>query len=145
MGLIMSISLIEVKKFANEWFHTVANGGTGDDQAKFHLHRDARIFTGDGVSFTLDEHHKLHQQWINEKHVFGPLELTKIHDNPERVRINGTVYWEATQRAESQSLIIIKMIVGETWYIEKTSRGLRFVLYISGPFHPLPDSSPLNL
>ena len=140
----MAITLNDVTQFAEQWFHAVGAGATGDEQAKFHLHRDARIFTGNGMSFTLDEHHKLHQQWDQEKHSLGPLELTEINEHPNRVRINGTVYWEAHPRhGNNQGLI--KMVVGESWIIERTSEGLKYVLYISTTFQALPDSIPLNL
>ena len=140
----MTITLQNVIQFAGEWYHAIQSGATGDDQAKFHLHRDARIFLGTGTSFTLDEHHKLHQQWDQQKHILGSLELIKVNDNPERVSINVPVYWEAHPRhSENQSLI--KMVFRQNWIIEKTSDGLKYVFYMSYPLLFLPDSIPLNL
>ncbi len=136
----MKISLEDVKSFAQEWFQCVASGGTGDEQAKFHLHRDARIFVGNGSSFTLDEHHELHKRWTDEKHGFGCGELTNINEKPERVRAEVTVYWEARNSENS----LIKAVVAETWIVERTSQGLKFVLYASKAFTPLPGSSPVD-
>lgn len=140
----MSIILKDVQEFAENWFHAVAQGATGDEQAKFHLHRDTRLFTGNGESFTLDAHHKLHQQWTDEKHILGTFELTKINQSPERVRAVGTVYWEAKPK-DAPSGTHVKYVVGENWIIEKTPDGLRFLLYVSTTFQALPDSAPLVL
>jgi len=47
----------------------VLGGGSGADQAAFFLDPRARILVvSRGVTFTLDEHAKLHAQWINERH-----------------------------------------------------------------------------
>lgn len=140
----MSITLKDVHEFATNWFHAVASGATGDEQAKFFLHRDTRLFVGNGESFTLDAHHQLHQKWTDEKHILGTFELTTINDSPERVRAVGTVYWEAKPK-DTSAQARIKYVVGENWVIEKTPDGLRFVLYISTTFQALPDSAPLVL
>lgn len=136
----MNITLDEVKKFGDEWFHCVRSGGTGNEQARFHLHRDARIFIGNGNNYSLDEHHELHKQWKDEKHILGFLELTNINDHPERVRADVTVYWEARDRKQSSESSLIKAVAGETWMIERTSEGLRFILYISRTYTLLPGS-----
>ena len=137
----MGVTLNEVKDFIEQWFHTVGNGGTGDAQARFHIYRDTRLYTGNGYTFTLDEHYQLHQQWTDEKHILGPLFLTEINDEPERVQVTGTVYWQASTKEGE----IIKMVVGEHWLIEKTPEGLKFILYVSTSFQPLPDSAAFNL
>tara|TARA_R110000868_G_scaffold411611_1_gene705893 strand:+ start:1203 stop:1631 length:429 start_codon:yes stop_codon:yes gene_type:complete len=140
----MAITLEEVTTFANDWFHAVASGATGDEQAKFHQHRDNRVFGGNGISFSLDEHHALHQQWKDERHVMGEFEITKINEKPERVRVDGTVYWEARNRQAADTDPLIKMVVGESWMIEKTTKGLTFILYISTTYHLLPGSAQPN-
>ena len=144
MGYVMNITLDEVKGFASEWFHCVMSGGTGDEQAAFHLRRDARVFVGNGNNYSLDEHHELHKQWKDEKHILGSLELTNINDHPERVRANLTVYWEARYRNQASGSSLIQAVAGETWMIERTPDGLKFILYISRTYTLLPGSESIN-
>jgi hypothetical protein len=136
----MNITPDDVKKFADQWFHCVRSGGTGDEQAKFHIHRDARIFIGNGNSFSLDEHCELHKQWTDEKHLMGFVELTKINDQPERVRAEVTVYWEARYRKKTSGNSLIQAVAGESWLLENTPTGLKFILYVSKTYTLLPNS-----
>ena len=140
----MNITVNEVKKFADEWFDCVMSGGTGDEQAKFHQHRDARVFIGNGNNYTLDEHHELHKQWKDEKHILGFLELTKINDDPVRVRADVTVYWEARYRNQTSGSSLIQAVAGESWIIERAPDGLKFILYISKNYTLLPGSESTN-
>ena len=83
------------------------------------------------MTFTLEEHHKLHTQWINERHEFGQFNLTSLNSSPERVRAVGTVYWQAEFRGHPAPNVI-KALVGEDWSLEKTPSGkLAFVLYMN--------------
>ena len=76
----------------------------------------------------------------DEKHILGFLELTKINDTPERVRANVTVYWEARDCNETSERSPIKAVAGESWMIERTADGLRFILYESRTYTLLPGS-----
>ena len=97
------------------------------------------------MTFSLEEHHKLHTQWINERHAFGHFSLTPLNASPERVRVTGTVYWQAEFRGRPAPNVI-KAVVGEDWILERTQAGkLAFVLYMNTFHHTLPDSAPLIL
>lgn len=110
----------------------VGSGGTGDEQAAFHMHRDARAFAGNGQSYSLG---------VKERHVLGSFQLTPINGSPERVRADGTVYWEARHKEGPSDGALISMVVGESWMIESTLAGLKFVLYISTTYQLLPGSA----
>ena len=74
------------------WWLGGRPGGIFPRQARAHLHR------WNGVTFSLEEHHELHTQWINERHQFGQFSLTPLSASPERVRAVGTVYWQKEVR-----------------------------------------------
>jgi len=60
------ITVDEVHDFGNRWFNTVMNGGSAADQAAFFLDRHSRIYVLlNRTTFSFEEHHKLHSQWIN--------------------------------------------------------------------------------
>jgi hypothetical protein len=62
------ITLEDVHEFGHRWFDTVGRGGSAEDQAAFFLDKHARIYiVWNGVTFSLEEHHKLHAQWIDER------------------------------------------------------------------------------
>jgi hypothetical protein len=140
------ITLDEVHAFANRWFGTVANGGSAADQAAFFIDPHARIYVlANGVTFGFEDHQRLHTQWINEIHRFGPFSLTPLNASPERVRAVGTVYWQA-EFAKRPPPNVVKAVVGEDWIIERKRSGeLMFILYMNTFHHPLPDSAPLDL
>src|SRR6185295_7327868 len=105
------ITLDEVHEFGKRWFNAVGERGSAADQAAFFLDRHSRIYVlSNGTTFTFEEHHKLHVQWINELHRFGHFVLTPLSEAPERVRATGTVYWQAefTRRSPPN---VIKAVV----------------------------------
>lgn len=104
-----------------------------------------RASTSCGTASRLEEQHKLHTQWINERHEFGQFSLTPLSASPERVRAVGTVYWQAEFR-ERPAPNVIKAVVGEDWILKRTKSGkLTFIIYMNTFHHTLPDSVPLKL
>ncbi len=140
------ITVGEMRDFGGRWFDAVARGATAAEQAQFFLDPHARIYVvWNGVTISLAEHEKLHAQWINERHSFGPFELTPLNAAPERVRARGTVYWQA-EFPGRKAPNVIKAVVGEDWILERAAKGgLKFVLYLNTFHHLLPDSAPLDL
>ena len=140
------ITLDEVLNHGMTWFECVMRGGSPAEQAAFFLHPHARIFiVSSGVTIDLDEHHKLHTQWVNERHELGGFTLTRLSETPERVRAIGTVYWEA-QDPKRPPPNVIKAVVGEDWIVERIPSGeLKFVLYMNLFHHLVSDSAPLQL
>ncbi len=135
----------EIFAFGDSWFETVTQFGTAKQQAVFFAHETPRIYVmNSGISIDMVEHEKLHQQWINEEHGFGEFTITPLSKEPERVRVTGTVYWQASQKQDPTQ--IIKAVVGEDWIIERKPDGdLVFVLYMNTFHHLLPNSAPLTL
>ena len=74
--------------------NAVATGASAAEQAQFFFHPHARIYViWNGATISLEDHEKLHAQWINERHRFGHFDLTPLNASPERVRARGTAYW----------------------------------------------------
>ena len=140
------ITLVDVQDFGTSWFNAVATGASAAEQAQFFFHPHARIYViWNGATISLEDHEKLHAQWINERHRFGHFDLTPLNASPERVRARGTVYWQA-EFPERRQPNVIKAVVGEDWIIERAASGeLKFVLYINTFHHMLPESAPLDL
>lgn len=140
------ITLDEVQDFGTNWFNAVASGASAAEQAQFFLDPHARIYVvWNGATINLEDHEKLHGQWINEHHRFGQFHLTPLNASPERVRAKGTVYWQA-EFPERPASKVIKAVVGEDWILERASSGeLKFVLYANTFHHILPGSAPLDL
>ena len=140
------ITLDEIREFGARWFDAVANGATAAEQAQFFLDPHARIYiVWNGATLTLEDHERLHAQWIDERHSFGNFDLAPLNASPERVRAQGTVYWQV-EIAGRPAPNVIKAVVGEDWIIERAASGaLRFVLYLNTFHHFLPDSAPLDL
>jgi hypothetical protein len=138
------ITLDEVRDFGSRWFNT-ASGGSAADQAAFFLDPHSRIYVlWNGTTFDFEEHRKLHAQWINELHQFGPFTLTPLSASPERVRATGTVYWQA-EFAGRPTPNMIKAVIGEDWILERTPSGdLKYVLYMVTSYHTLQDSAALD-
>jgi hypothetical protein len=136
----------EIRDFGASWFNAVAKGASAAEQAQFFLDPHARIYiVWNGATLNLQDHEKLHAQWINEHHGFGHFELTPLNTTPERVRAIGTVYWQV-EFAGRPAPNVIKAVVGEDWIIERAPCGnLKFVLYLNTFHHLLPDSAPLDL
>jgi len=140
------ITLDEVQDFGTTWFNAVARGASAAEQAQFFFDPHARIYVvWNGATISLEDHEKLHAQWINEHHRFGHFDLTPLNASPERVRARGTVYWQA-EFPERPAPNVIKAVVGEDWVLERATSGeLKFVLYINTFHHMLPESTPLDL
>ena len=140
------ITIGEMRDFGASWFNAVAKGATAAEQAQFFLDPQARIYVvWNGVTISLEDHEKLHAQWINERHSFGQFDLTPLNAAPERVRARGTVYWQA-EFPGRLAPNVIKAVVGEDWILERAaSSGLKFVLYLNTFHHLLPKSAPLDL
>lgn len=86
----------DVYDFGDRWFNTVSSGGSAADQAAFFLDIHSRIYVlSNGTTFSFEEHHEPHAQWIDELHRFGHFRLTPLNASPERVRATGTVFWQA--------------------------------------------------
>lgn len=142
----MAITLDEVLDHGARWFDTVKSGGSAAAQAAFFIDPHSRIYVMEsGVAIGFADHQKLHAQWINESHRFGDFSLTVLSATPDRVRATGTVYWQA-EFPGRQPPNVIKAVVGEDWILERTPDGaIKFVLYMNGFHHLLPDSAPLDL
>jgi hypothetical protein len=140
------ITVNEVHDFGDRWFDAIMRGASAAEQAVFFLDPHARIYVlWNGMTFSLEEHHRLHTQWINERHELGHFSLTPLNASPERVRAVGTVYWQV-EVAGRPAPNVIKAVVGEDWIIERRPSGdLMFVLYMNSFHHTLPDSAPLVL
>ena len=66
------ITLDDVQDFGTSWFNAVATGASAAEQAQFFFHPHARIYViWNGATISLEDHEKLHAQWINEQHRFG--------------------------------------------------------------------------
>jgi len=142
----MDITLKDVLDHGARWFNTVASGGSAAAQAAFFLHPNPLIYVmATGVAISLDDHHRVHAQWVDEVYHFGPFNLTVLSTLPSRVRARGTVYWQAEYPARPPPNVI-KAVVGEDWIVERTPvGGLKFVLYMNGFHLLLPDSAPFDL
>src|SRR5260221_10420431 len=91
----MDITLKDVLDHGARWFNTVASGGSAAAQAAFFLHPNPLIYVmATGVAISLDDHHRVHAQWVDEVYHFGPFNLTVLSTLPSRVRARGTVYWQ---------------------------------------------------
>ena len=143
---LVMITVKDVIDFGNRWFDTVANGGSAQEQAAFFRDPHALIYViWGGVTFSLEQHYKLHTQWINERHEFGHFAVTPLNASPERVRATGTVYWQVECKGRPAPNVI-RAVVGEDWILERMPSGnLAFVLYLNTFHHTLPDSAPLVL
>jgi hypothetical protein len=131
------ITVEDVREFGHRWFDTVGRGGSAEDQAALFLDKHARIYiVWNGVTFSLEEHHKLHTQWINERHQFGQFSLTPLSPSPERVRAD----WQAPGAQCDQGS-------GRRRLDSRTDKigKLAFVIYMNTFHHTLPDSAPLKL
>jgi len=140
------ITLDDVQDFGTSWFNAVATGASAAEQAQFFFHPHARIYViWNGATISLEDHEKLHAQWINEQHRFGHFDLTPLNASPERVRARGTVYWQA-EFPDRPAPNVIKAVVGEDWLLERANSGeLKSVLYVNTFHHMLPESAPLDL
>jgi hypothetical protein len=140
------ITVDEVRELGRRFFDAVASGASAAEQAQFFLDPHARIYIAwNGATISLEDHERLHAQWINEHHSFGHFDVTPLNASPERVRARGTVYWQA-EFPERPPQNVIKAVVGEDWIIERAASGaLKFVLYVNTFHHFLPDSAPLDL
>jgi hypothetical protein len=142
----MDITLKDVLDHGTRWFNTVKAGGSAPAQAAFFLHPNPLIYVmASGVAISLDDHRRAHAQLINEEYRFGPFNLTVLNTLPSRVRVRGTIYWQAEYPGRPPPNVI-KAVVGEDWIVERTPVGaLKFVLYMNGFQHLLPDSAPFDL
>ncbi|MCH2182717.1 MAG: hypothetical protein MK108_11995 [Mariniblastus sp.] len=143
----MAITKQEVVDLVNR-FHdlTCIKKGTGEEQAKFFLHPEPRIFILHGEDITLQQNYEIHQRLVDERHVpSDSWEITQLSDNPERARAVGAVYWQG-RPVDSQEDELIKAVVGEDWVVQRDAAGaLKIALYINSYHHFLPDSAPIDL
>ena len=83
-----------------------------------------------------DEEFKLNKNWL----------ITPLHQYPNRVRAQGSIYWQARMIGSTTSNTLIKCFVGEDWIIQRTDNGeLKIALYINSYHHFLPDSANHDL
>lgn len=143
----MAITKQEVVDLVNR-FHdlTCIKKGTGEEQAKFFLHPEPRIFILHGEDISLQQNYEIHQRLVDEQHVpSDSWEITQLSDNPERARAVGSVYWQG-RPIDSSGDQLIKAIVGEDWVVQRDSAGeLKIALYINSYHHFLPDSASIEL
>ncbi len=144
---MQAITLKEIYNIAEQWFDSVAAGEPGSSTARLFRYPDARIHTEDGQAFSLDEHRLLLARWTDEKHGLGDFYITSINDDPPRVRVVGTVYWEARYiKAPAPGPDLLRAVVGEDWIVERRPDGkVCFVLYQNTFNHLLPGSARLML
>lgn len=139
------ISLEEVKKLLLKWFEIVETGGDPKLRESLYLYPHSRFIMPDGTSMDFVHHHKMHIKWCDERHECGTLYMTPLCDQPPRVRVECTVYWEARYKNKEPKQVI-KTVVGKSMIIEKNKEGaLKFVLHQNIFFHLLPDSAPIDL
>ena len=81
----------------NEFHDTVMfKKGTAEDQARFFLHPEPRIFVAHGEDLSLQTNYEIHQKLTGERHILlEPFTITPLCDDPERAHTVGAVYWEA--------------------------------------------------
>lgn len=129
-------------------FHDVVmfDKGTAEDQAKFFLHPEPRIFISHGEDISLQTNYDIHQNLTDEKHVvLEPWDITPLCDEPERARAVGAVYWEGRPVGSVEGGLI-KCVVGEDWIVQRLPSGeLKIALYVNSYHHFLPDSAPIDL
>ena len=143
----MAISKGDVVSLMNEFHDTVMfKKGTAEDQARFFLHPEPRIFVSHGQDLSLQTNYEIHQKLTDERHiVLEPFTITPLCDDPERAHAVGAVYWEARPLGSSDGGLI-KCIVGEDWIVQRIPSGeLKIALYINSYHRSLPDSAPIDL
>ncbi len=142
----MPIEQSDLEELTTSWFESVREGIASEAQAASHfVHPHARVVAPDGTTFDMAEHQRLHQGFVDEKHVLGDFELVQICDDPERARAKGWVYYETRYRAHPERGKL-KAIAGEEYILERCADGkVRFVQYNATFFATLPDSAPLDL
>ncbi len=139
------IKMQEVVAILNEWFQIVEKKGDPQKRKDLYLHPDPRFIMPDGSSMDMTDHYKMHLQWCDEKHQCGQLYLKTLSQDPDRVQVTGTVYWEARYK-DAKDRATIKTVVVKNVIIERIPNGsLRFVLHQNTLFHPLLDSAPMNM
>ena len=139
----VEISLKEVTGLLQQWFEIVETGGDPKKRASLYLHPNPWFIMPDGASMDMTYHHQMHTKWCDERHECGKLYLTPLCESPHRVRVEGTVYWEARYKNKEPKQVI-KTVVGKSIIIERIRDGsLRFVLHQNVFFHLLPDSAEI--
>lgn len=139
----MNRHLNEVSSFLTKWFSCVHDKVSIEEQGKLFNHEHPRIFAPDGRSFTLKDHNELHERWTNEVHQLGPLEIVPLDSEAHRLKVNGSVYWEARRKDNQQ---LIKAVVVELWFLARNNTNdLQFSFYHSTLFHLLPGSAEISL
>ena len=137
------ITIEEVTNLLLHWFELVETSATAEQRESLYLYPNSRFIMPDGTSMDFTYHEKMHTQWCDEKHECGKLYLTPLCDSPPRVRVEGTVYWEARYKGKEE---IIKTVVGKSIIIERIADGsLRFVLHQNVFFHLVPGSASINM
>jgi hypothetical protein len=139
----MSITPHEAQEFLQRFLDCVFNGGTPAQQASYFLHKNARLFDmRTGSTISLEDQYHAHQNLKNENASFGNLQLTPMHESPERSRVLVSLYWEATQKDTGGQ---IKATVEDDIIIERMpSDALKFVFFGMNAFHFLPGSATLD-
>ncbi len=129
-------------------FHDVVmyEKGSAEDQARFFLHPEPRIFIPHGEDISLQTNYEIHQTLTDEKHaIMDQWEITPLCDQPERAHAVGAVYWQG-RLVNSAENALIKCVVGEDWIVQRLPSGeLKIALYINSYHHFLPDSGPIQL
>ena len=88
------------------------------------------ILIPDGQLMSLGAHQAMHLDFRDETHEWRDMTVVPICHQPDRVRADGSVAWEASFSDGRPGRI--KSVVGETWVIERGSDGvLRWSFYWS--------------
>ncbi len=120
--------------------------GTAAEQSAFFLDSHPRIYIPHGEDLSLEDNYMIHQKLTEESHVsLEPLDVTQLHNQPERARAVGAVLWQG-RVVGADKKAVIRCIVGEDWIVQRVPSGdLKIALYIN-PYHRfLPDSAPFSL
>ena len=144
----MPISQDEVIKLCGDFLRCVMHDkGTAAQQATFFLHPNPVIHVLHGTDLSLQKNYLIHQQLKDEEFKLNKNWLiTPLHQCPDRVRAQGSIYWQARMIGSTTSNTLIKCFVGEDWIIQRTDNGeLKIALYINSYHHFLPDSANLDL
>ncbi|MBC23163.1 MAG: hypothetical protein CMJ32_04520 [Phycisphaerae bacterium] len=136
------ISQADVERLAIEFWDYVKGGGHGDGIG--HLFINPGVLVPSGELIDLESHQEIHRKLCDELHKWIDLEVTPVCDEPERVRVDGVVQWEASFADGRDGRI--KAEVTEHWFIQRCDDGkLRWTHYASPVVRFLPDSAPLEL
>ena len=137
----MSITVNEVSDFLNHWL--VDCDSTAEVQASYFLHpKEGRLFLPNGATLDLNEHVALLKPYKNIKRILGAFTLTELNNEPTRVRVDGSFYFQWPHPDSNET---IQGVAVFNYYIEKKDKQLKFILYFITAMPTLPGSAKMKI